>query len=320
MANNNNNNNNNLKERVNEDNKQEENKKRKPYAIRLPRGEAPPRAIVFVFGWAFSRMKDVLKYSELYEDRGCATITGILDPRSVAVKNDKAIADFVNGAMKEAADLIRTFEAAQNAVSTTNRNKIPVLVHALCNGGGFCRMGLHEALATTRGDEGNDDPNKGIIRDRLATEILDSAPVYISTTSSLAALAGVVKNPLVFLVLAIGGTLANYAKYFWSLLSEGEAFYVTYWNKMKESDACPHQFFVYSEADRVCDHQKVDEFIERRRAKGKGTVKVMKVTDTGHCHHLQGHRKEYCDIVDTAIERAVAEMEDRGKGMRRSRL
>lgn len=299
---------------VKKDQNEKEQKKRKRYAIRLPTSGSPPRAIVFVFGWAFSRMKHVLKYSELYENRGCATITGILDPRSVAVKNDAAIVNFVNGAMEEAAALIRMHEGKNDS-----RERIPILVHAFCNGGGFCRLGLHEALANPREDEEQDDP-KRMIRDRLATEVFDSAPIYISTKSSLAALAGVVKNPFIFWVLAIGGTLANYMKYFWSLLTTGEAFYVTYWNKMKESDACPHQFFIYSEADPVCDHKKVDEFVEHRRAKGKGIVKVMKVTDTGHCRHLQAHQKRYCDIVDAAIERAITEMKNHEKDQKRSRL
>ena len=284
------------------------------YAIHLPRGgeSQTPRAIVFVFGWAFSRMKHVLKYSELYQDRGCATITGILPPLSVSVKNDAVISDFCRGAMKEAAALIQKFEKQPNA-----KSPIPILVHALCNGGGFCLLGLHEALAST--NRKHETINR-IIRERLAAEVLDSAPVYISTKSSLAALAGVVKNPLVFWVLAIGGTLAKYIKYFWSLMTTGEAFYVTYWNQMKMSDACPNQFLVYSSADKVCDHRKVDEFVEYRRAKRIGVVEVLKVTDTGHCRHLQGHRKEYCDMVDAAIDKAVAEMKDRENDQKRSKM
>lgn len=284
------------------------------YAVRLPPDDSPPRAIVFVFGWAFSRMQHVLKYSELYQDRGCATITGILPPLSVSIKNDTAIADFCRGAMEEAVNLIRRFEGDG---SSKQPPPIPVMIHALCNGGGFCRLGIHEALASKRADHETTDT---MIRDRLTCEVLDSAPVYISTKSSLAALAGVVKNPLVFWTLAIGGTLANYVKYFWSLLSTGEAFYVTYWNKMMTSDACPNQYFVYSSADTVCDHQKVDEFVEYRRAKGMGSVEAMKVTDTGHCRHLQGHRKDYCNMVDAAIERAIVEMEDREKDRKRSRM
>jgi len=309
----------------------------KRYTICVPNSGDPPRAIVFVFGWAFSRMKDVQKYSELYENRGCATIMGILDPRSVAVKNDTAIADFVNGAMEEATVLLSMLEGKNNS-----RERIPIIVHAFCNGGGFCRLGLHEALATkredkeqddqkvmikennealatTREDEDQDDP-KVMLRERLAAEVFDSAPIYISTKSSLAALAGVVKNPFIFWLLVIAGTVANYMKYFWSLLTTGEAFYVTYWNKMKEADACPHQFFVYSEADPVCDHKRVDEFVEYRRSKGKGSVKVMKFTDTGHCRHMQSHQKEYCDIVDEAILSAIVEMRKREDDQKRSRL
>ena len=83
-------------------------KKKSRYAVRLPTNasqqqqQQAPGAVVLVFGWAFSRMKHVLKHAELYEERGCATITGILEPRSVAVKNDAAIARFVRGAMEEA--------------------------------------------------------------------------------------------------------------------------------------------------------------------------------------------------------------------------
>ena len=287
--------------------------------IRLPQ-DSPPRAIALVFGWAFSRKKDVLKYSELY--RGCATITGILPPLSVAVKNDAVIADFCREAMKEAAKLIEKYEGDSKSSSKPPTN-IPILIHAMCNGGGFCRLGIHQALERTNPSAEDTEATHihTVIRDRLAAEILDSAPVYISTKSSLAALAGVVKNPLVFWMLAIGGTVANYCKYFWSLLTTGEAFYTTYWNDMKASDACPHQCFVYSTADTVADHQKVDDFVDFRKtraAKGTGSVEVLKVNDTGHCRHLQGHREEYCDLVERAIQKAIAEMEDRNK--KRSRL
>jgi len=285
------------------------------YKVHLPQSDktsSPPRAIVFVFGWAFSTMKHVLKYSELYQEKGCATVTGVLPPQSVAVKNDTVIREFCDGAMEEAAKLIRQFEQQHR-----KGPPIPILVQALCNGGGFCRMGIHEAVATKQSESRT---THQLIRERLAAEVLDSAPVYISTRSSLAALAGVVKNPLVFWMLAIGGTLANYVKYFWSLASTKEAFYVTYWNQMKASDVCPHQFFVYSSADTVCDHTKVDEFVEYRRSKGTGSVTVMKVSDTGHCRHLQGHQKKYSELVDTAIEKAIAEMELRERDRKRSRM
>lgn len=211
--------------------------------------------------------------------------------------------------------MIQKFEKQPNA--STRKPPIPILVHALCNGGGFCRLGLHEALASTTT---NDETMNKLIQDRFAAEVLTSAPVYISTKSSLAALAGVVKNPVVFWALAIGGTFANYVKFFWSLITTGEAFYVTYWDQMKMSDICPNQFLIYSSADKVCDHRRVDEFVEYRRSKGKGVVEVLKVTDTGHCRHLQGHRKEYCDMMDSAIDKAVAEMEDRERDQNRSRM
>ena len=84
----------------------------------------PPKAVVLIFGWYSAPTFVVRKYSRLYEERGCATITGVAHPLVSIGNRDEEYDDFVKEAIAHAAKILRVYLS------------VPLLIHCFSNNGG----------------------------------------------------------------------------------------------------------------------------------------------------------------------------------------
>lgn len=91
--------------------------------VEVPPGGKTPNAVVILLGWFGSELRHVRKYAELYDQRGCATITGSLDSRSLIIFDADKIDELTKLVAKEATKLLRI------------REKVPLICHVFSNGG-----------------------------------------------------------------------------------------------------------------------------------------------------------------------------------------
>jgi hypothetical protein len=253
----------------------------------------PTKAVVLLFGWYSAPTFVVRKYSRLYEERGCATITGVVSPL-VSIRNaDAEFDEFVKVAIAHAASILRANPG------------IPLLVHCFSNAG--CRA-VHrfDMMLETCSSSSNDDDDDDIalVRNSLKGQIFDSAPASITP--------GKLKNwrtssPHACIWVNLAGWITDSVEQQFAHLQSKDAPEVEYWNAIKNSKVCNQQAFIYSDSDDLCDAEKLEEMIEiRRRQNPNADIVVKKFHDSTHVNHLKTRQEEYCEVIDTMLRKAGA--------------
>lgn len=255
-----------------------------------PNGETP-KAVVLLFGWFGSKLRHVRKYAEIYDRRGCATITGSLDSRSLMVVDLVKIDEFALMMGKEAAKLLRTGD------------NIPLICHAFSNGGGIPLQRMEQLIdEKTRDGTHNVAEDWILIRERLklGAEIFDSAPAFPDMETFRGAVnAGLpgIMGTILFYSVALYFHAMNVLRYVNGDPHWGDA----YWKHWESCPAhAPVQAYVYSTADTITKSSKLDELVKTRVESGV-QVKVKRFDDSLHVQHMMKHREEYCGLIDEIL-------------------
>lgn len=268
--------------------------------VQVPAEGQPPKAVVLLLGWFGSKLRHVQKYAEIWEERGCATVTGSLDSRSLMVVDVEKIDEFVILMGKEAAKLLRA-----------SGDKVPLICHAFSNGGGIPLQRLEQVMEekSRKGNDNDDDVREWkLIRERLqlGAEIFDSAPAYPdmetfkgAITAGLPGFTGL----LVFYVVVLYYQTLNLIR----TIQGSQAWGDVYWKHWECSPAyAPMQAYIYSTADTITKSGKLDELV-RTRAENGVQVKVKRFEDCLHVQHMMKHRAEYCGLMDEILTTCNAE-------------
>jgi len=142
---------------------------------------------------------------------------------------------------------------------------------------------------------------------RLGTLIFDSGPCFVTLSSGLQAARHGVRNPF----LRAASSLALIGGYTVSkLLCSRVGLFGTFWNNMMNNSLTPRQAYIYSDADAVCDSEKLGELIKYREATMGNDVSVLKFTDSPHVMHMRYHRHQYESFVEKQLDAVAAKVEE----------
>uniref|UniRef100_A0A7S1CZI7 Transmembrane protein 53 n=1 Tax=Cyclophora tenuis TaxID=216820 RepID=A0A7S1CZI7_CYCTE len=254
--------------------------------------DASIRAVVVVLGWFGSKLRHVQKYSELYEARQCATITGHLDELTVLLTDSVKIEAFVQDVVHEAAKLLRMDKDT------------PLVLHAFSNGGALVIKAIEQHIDRMNSLSDSYGPDWQIVRERLAcgAEFFDSSPVYIHPHAIQNSVkAGISSTILQFFASMLMWFLLHLSN-FLSYAHGIPTFRESYWNHWTSSprNVCPTQAYVYSTADDITDPAKVLELTKIRAQKGVNVLTKC-FDDTGHVQHLLKRKPEYCVMINTVL-------------------
>lgn len=261
--------------------------------VEVPENGKAPKAVVLLLGWFGSKHRHVRKYSELYEQRGCATITAIVDSRSLIVFDLVKVDEFSVCVAKEAAKLLR------------RGDKIPLLCHVFSNGGAIPLQRM-EGMMDENIQNGTDDVEDWkLLKERLemGVEVFDSSPAFVDMDTFRQGIkAALPTNAIIsFIVFCIS------AAYFqaWGLcrqLQGEEPWETGFWKHWVTKKFAPVQAYVYSTADTTTKSSKLDELIKIKEDMGV-KVTVKRFDDSLHCQHMLKHKTEYLALIDEIVSK-----------------
>lgn len=260
-----------------------------------PRGDGSveyPRAVVLLMGWWGAEMRHVEKYSQLYNQKDCATVTVVADTLQVMMHLGYPCLDnCVRDAASEVTKIIREHEK--------NGRKIPVIVHTFSNAGTFMAERLEVLIQQARIDlKVPCCEDLVLLGERLDGEIFDSAPAYPDIKLGFTSTNGVVfgnsmiVKVIVGLLFFLAGAISVVCNWILGLPDVRW----TFWNNMREGRICLRQVYIYSTADDITNVQQLEELIEHR--KEFSNVSILKLEDSKHVLHMMKHPEAYEKMVD----------------------
>lgn len=272
-------------------------------------GGGRTRAVVLVLGFGGAQPRHVAKYAELYNRRGCHAVSGTASNYQTFVHGASASGggtrEFALEAMTTVAGVVRGRDGPGGGEGPGRRP--PIIVHCLSNGGAFVLRRIGDLLLE-RGRPGEDGGEDGADLDLFASglrdgcQVFDSAPCHLDPASARA----VVRNLLGPSPLATPASLAA-----WLLASAAGSLARAagrpppgqgWWDALvREDGPCGRQAFVYSPGDEVCDHVKLEEFVEARRRRGVDVVATRRIEGSRHVEHLRLHPGVYSGFVDEVL-------------------
>jgi hypothetical protein len=277
-----------------------------------------PKAVVIMFGWLGSNLKHVRKYASLYVQRDCTVIMSCpFSPLPILFQLEGPMRHQALASVKEAARVLRNAVPNCDVVIAENNDQSPaVLVHYFSNGGAFVAQALERLISDAKSESSSfskklraDDVQDILLVSKcLATrgfEVVDSAPAYITIPSAQHAIDAAIPNVLIrFLIKS--ALLLSYLIHGFIVSLQGRIDPPQeFWNRMISSELCSRQAFIYSSCDKVTDAAKVEELIEKRRARGVD-ITVTKFDQSQHVMHLRHYPNEYQEIVEKVLEQVMA--------------
>lgn len=270
-----------------------------------PQGD-DKEAVVLLLGWWGAKLRHVQKYSQLYRDRNCATVTAIIDPKDLLrLFLSDNLDEFAQQVASEVATKVRTIDKQNQK----QKSRTPVIIHAFSNGGAanVWRLNVLINQAKNKRDKKKLSPAEQdllLVGDRLEVVLFDSAPCFPSIPTALKAINQAISNPFVrllaWLILSLQAFLA-----FLLRKTFGKHDYNTeFWNHMTYSTLARHQIFVYSSFDEVCDVKRLEELIDMKKQSHDHDVTVQKFDDSEHVQHLLKYPKEYNRLLDECLKKA----------------
>jgi len=241
-------------------------------------------------------MRPVRKYSQLYQDRQCATITGIVDDKAFMFADLPKINEMVSDIVKQAAKLLRTNE------------KIPLIIHAFSNGGALVVHELERRLEEM--NEGDNDSDIVIVKERLArgAQVFDSAPAFVDFETYSGAISAGIPNPILHTVLIGVVTLFFTLKAFMDKVQGKPDVFKEYWKHWGPSPMhAPVQAYVYSTMDKITKSEKLDELVQTRKEKGVNVL-TRRFDDSDHVQHMLQHKDSYVSLMDEVLTLSSREM------------
>lgn len=260
-----------------------------------------PRAVVLVLGFGGAKSSHIEKYAQLYNRKGCSTVSGTASNRSLFV-DPAGIDSFAKEAVRAVANLLREDESPERAT--------PVVMHIMSNGGAFVVSHIGQMLVASIDlctPDARSDLELFHTRLKAGCQIFDSAPCYVDGKSCFNVIKNLIPNPIVGIPMATLFTLRMYVLKAISRITGKPTFGESFWNALIEDTTCDMQAFLYSCKDDVADSTKIEEFVRERRRRGVN-VMAQHFYDSSHVQHLRLHGKEYSDF----IEKVLIEMEEGG--------
>ena len=258
-----------------------------------------PRAVVLVLGFGGAKPRHVEKYAELYNRKGCSTVSGTASNRSLFVDHD-GIDAFARDAIREVAKVLREDDAAHPIVPPDGAT--PLVMHILSNGGAFVGSRIGHMLAAPLDSNPGARGDLELFCTRLkgGCQVFDSAPCYIDRRSCFNVIKNLIPIPFVGIPLAILFTFRMYVLVALSRMTGKPTFGESFWEALVEDATCHTQAFIYSCEDDIADSIKIEEFARERCRRG---VKVMSkhFPSSSHVQHLRLHGREYSDFIDTVL-------------------
>jgi len=263
-------------------------------------GQERPRAVVLVLGFGGAQPRHVEKYAQLYNRKGCSTVSGTASNRSLFV-DPTGIDAFAQDAVREVATILREDDAAYPNASPTRAT--PVVMHVMSNGGAFVVSRIGHMLdapidSSTPGTRG--DLELFCTRLRAGCHIFDSAPCYLDGKSCFNVIKNLIPNPIVGIPMALLFALTMYGHNAMSRIVGKPTFGELFWNALIEDATCDLQAFLYSCKDDIADSMKIEELIRKRRERGVN-VMARHFSDSSHVQHLRLYGKEYSDFIETVL-------------------
>lgn len=259
--------------------------------VEVPENGGKPKAVVILLGWFGSKLRHVRKYSEIYDQRRCATITGSLDSRSLMILDTVKIDEMAVVIAKEAAKLLRMGD------------NIPLVCHAFSNGGAIPLQRMEQIMEEKV--KGNDDDVEDwkLIRARYQKGacIFDSAPAFPDMETFRGAIDAALPSPVIRTILFCMVALYYKSQSILHKLQGKPSWNERYWSHWEKSPTlAPVQAFVYSTVDTITKSDKLDMLVKTRIEKGV-QVMVKRFDDSQHVQHMMAHKSEYCGLIDKIL-------------------
>jgi hypothetical protein len=256
--------------------------------------DGKPDAIVMLFGWLGSKLRNVNKYSQLYHARNCSTITGVADSYAVLAGQMAVLDDFCKAATKEAAKLVKKYP------------DVPIVVHVFSNGGAFPLLRLEammdQALLSERPSPM--DKDLCLLRDAMqrGCQLFDSCPVYPGPKAASRAIASSVSNQYLGMLIQVVYLVWISMDTFILWLKGEPARAELYWQHLLGMTFGPKQGYIYSTVDHIADAARLEHLINTRKGQGLD-VAVLRFEDSDHVLHLRNHPKQYCAFIDEMLKK-----------------
>ena len=158
--------------------------------------ERRPRAIVLVLGFGGAKPRHIAKYAQLYNIKGCNTISGTASNHDIFVDHS-GIDVFAKNALSEVVKMVREDEANSSDKDT------PIVMHIISNGGAFVTRSINTMLDTREQHQQRADLELFATRLRLGYQVFDSAPCYPEAKSSFNVITHLIPNPFIGIPAAV---------------------------------------------------------------------------------------------------------------------
>lgn len=265
-----------------------------------------PKAVVVLFGWLGAQIRHVNKYSQLYHARDCATVTGVAESFDIMTANKSALDAFALDAAKKVISILKD-----------KNQDLPVLAHVFSNGGTMPLSRLetliHKANQACSWGKATPLDHDLILLGKAMQrggEIFDSSPAFPDLTTASRAIASSVPNVLLSLLFQTFLAFFVFVESQRELLSADCCYKPKtkqLWDHVMNRSIAPRAAYVYSTADTITNHEKLEELIAHRSATTRAeNILVLKFHDSDHVLHLRKHPKEYEALIDEMLVRIAS--------------
>lgn len=248
------------------------------------KGAEPPKAVALLLGWYGAPGWVVDRnYAGLYRERGCATITGVPGVCASLLNADDRYDEFASAALGLVVSILR------------ENPGIPLIIHCFSNTGCRALQRFERLLNNAEEERTAIKLDIELVQKSLRAEIFDSAPA-IPTSLLHSWRTG---SPHACFWVNMIGKLGG----LWETITCKENSLHEYWNAIEISETCSTLAFLYSDSDCLCNAKRLEELIEKKRQQGNNYILAKKFHKTIHVNHLKGARREYCQAIDTMLEK-----------------
>ena len=238
--------------------------------------ESPNTPVVAILGWNDAKMKNLQKYSKIFEEKNWTTVclpATSFDTFFRPSSKVKSISMYIMKLLKQL---------------TSDGN--PVILYSLSSGG--CTVYYHIAKALTS----QESPHFNAFN--VAGTIFDSCPVR-STKEGVRRLqisiTERVHNPIVRNLIWYGVPVTL------PLAIKLDPLIANIYDELKNlSLNCP-ELYVYSKADKLALYEDIDKFIVKRKAQGV-TVLNRRWDDPPHVSHYMKYPEQYLQLLEQFLD------------------
>jgi hypothetical protein len=264
---------------------------------------SPPRAVVILLGWWGAQMKHVQKYSSLYQERNCATVTAVVESKAILTLDLYTLEAFAQNLASQTATVVREMEKQAN---NNEGKKIPVMIHSFSNGGAYPLWRLEVLIERAMMEKNVTEIKKTqdllLIGNRLRGEIFDSAPCFPDNESAWKAMKHSISNIILRNIFRVTLLIQVFVVHVYRILFNKSDPRMDFWKHVTESRLCLNQAYVYSAMDEIANVKMLDELVSTRQGYEHAQILVKKFDDSEHVQHLRKYQSEYCELMDTFLD------------------